>query len=106
MYTDLAFVMDGMFSQSRIRSGSLAEDDIALTRRMIKATLKMWRKLRYSMAGQKIHLVEDHMIVQMVKWCGFGNFAEDFVEQGHQFGVKDESRTRGLTRSKAFKSHS
>ena len=58
------------------------------------------------MAGQKIHLVEDHMIVQMVKWCGFGNFAEDFVEQGHQFGVKDESRTRGLTRSKAFKSHS
>ena len=58
------------------------------------------------MAGQKIHLVEDHMIVQMVNWCGFGNFAEDFVEQGHQFGVKDESRTRGLTRSKAFKSHS
>ena len=58
------------------------------------------------MAGQKIHLCEDHMLVQMVRWDGIGNFTEDFVEQGHQFGVKDEARTKGLKRSKAYKSHS
>ena len=106
MYTDLGFVMDGLFSQARIRSGSLKDEDVALMRRFVNATLKMWRFLRHSMAGQKIHICEDHILIQMVKWGGFGNFTEDFVEQGHQFGVKDEARTKGLKRSKAFKSHS
>ena len=105
MYTDLGFVMDGMFSQARIRSGSLQDEDVALMRRLTRATLKMWRYLRHSMAGQKIHLCEDHMLVQMVRWGGIGNFTETFVEQGHQFGVKDEARTKGLKRSKAYKSH-
>ena len=48
----------------------------------------------------------DHLVDQMEFHEGIGDYLEDFVEQAHQYGVKYENRTRGLTRSKAYKSHS
>ena len=42
----------------------------------------------------------------MQRYRGIGEFCEDFEEQSHQTGVKEELRTRSLTRGKAFKSHS
>mmetsp|Transcript_6358 Transcript_6358/g.6861 ORF Transcript_6358/g.6861 Transcript_6358/m.6861 type:complete len:136 (+) Transcript_6358:278-685(+) len=59
-----------------------------------------------SMKGTKIHGLEDHLLKQMIKYNGTGDFTEDFVEQAHQYGVKEESRTRSLNRFKAFISHS
>ena len=32
----------------------------------------------------------------MIRWNGIGEFAEDFIKQAHQFGVKEEIRTRGM----------
>ena len=77
-----------------------------LLQRMIKAVLKMWRFLRLSMDGPKIHALEDHLMTQIKKYKGIGDFVEDFVEQSHQQGLRDETRTRGLDRAKAFLSHS
>jgi hypothetical protein len=38
---------------------------------------------------------------------GIGDFAEDHLEQGHQFGMQEERRTHGLRdRGKAANSHS
>ena len=106
MYRDLGLVLDGVFAMARIRSGKLTDEDIELTRRFVRATLQMWRKLRLSMQAPKIHGIEDHLVDIMILWGGIGSFVEDFVEQAHQFGVKDEVRTRGLNRSQAYKSHS
>jgi hypothetical protein len=36
---------------------------------------------------------------------GISDFLEDFMEQGHQSGVKDKIRTKGLNRIKAFEAH-
>ena len=77
-----------------------------LVDRSINAMMKLWRYLRLSMRGPKIHGVEDHLRDQMIHYNGIGDFFEDFVEQGHQTGVRDETRTRGLTRMKAFIAHS
>ena len=43
---------------------------------------------------------------QMIACNGIGDYCEDFVEQSHQDGVKEELRTHGLKRTKAFLSHS
>ena len=106
MYTALGFLLDGVFSLGRTRCGELTDEMIELTRRMVMSVLDMWRYLRLSMKGPKIHGLEDHLLEQMIVYGGIGDFCEDFVEQAHQYGVKEELRTRGLRRSKAFNSHS
>jgi hypothetical protein len=106
MYTHLGFILDGIFSMGRTKCGELTDEIVDTTRRMIKAVLHLWRCLRMSMQGPKIHGMEDHLLEQMIRFNGIGDFTEDFVEQAHQYGVKEELRTRSLNRGKAFKSHS
>jgi hypothetical protein len=106
MYAHLGFILDGIYSLARTKCGQLDDDKVALIKRMISAALHLWRCLRLSMRGPKVHGLEDHLVDQMVRYNGIGDFCEDFVEQAHQIGVRDELRTRNLTRSKAFRSHS
>ena len=66
-----------------------------------------WRELRLSTNMLKIHGIEDHLVNQMRKFNGIGCFIEDFIEQAHQFGMKDEKRTANMRdRKKAAYSHS
>ena len=51
MYTHLGFILDGIFSIERTKCGELSDDKVTLTKRMIKAALKLWRCLRLSMQG-------------------------------------------------------
>ncbi len=52
--------------------------------------------------------MESHAADQMMEHNnGIGNFAEDYIEQGHQFGMQEERQTNGLHgRGKAANSHS
>ena len=55
----------------------------------------------------KIHGIEDHLVDQMRQFNGIVCFLEDFVEQAHQFGMKDEKRTANMPdRSRKYNSHS
>ena len=105
MYRDLGLVMDGVFFIARTPNGKLNDEKIELARRMVKGLVMMWRNLRMSMKGLKIHAIENHLIGQMQGMNGIGDYLEDFVEQGHQKGVRDEGRTKGLSRGRAFASH-
>ena len=105
MYKDLSFVLDGVFSLARSPNGSMNEENVSLLRRLVKAVLKMWRNLRMSMSGPKIHALEDHLLQQIERHKGISDFVGDFVEQSHQHGLKDELRTRGLDRARVFLSH-
>ena len=95
-YINLGYLLDGVFSLARTESGKLDEEIILKLKRMIKAVLKMWRSMMLSMKAPKIHGLEDHLIDSMEMWGGIGCFVEDFVEQAHQTGVKDEKRTKGM----------
>ena len=60
-----------------------------------------------SMKMPKIYGLEDHLIATMEQWNGIGNFLEDFIEQVHQFGMKEEKRTANMRdRVRAANSHS
>ena len=106
MCSDLGFLLDGVFAMARTKVGKLNDELVNVMRRMIKCCLQLWRFLRLSMNGPKTHGMEDHLLAHMQRWKGIGDFCEDFVEQSHQTGVRDEIRTAGLDRCKAFKSHS
>jgi Rad3-related DNA helicase len=105
MYQNLGYLLDGVFSIARTPYGEMNEEKCQLMDRTVNALMKMWRYLRLSMKGPKIHGVEDHLRDQMNEIGGIGDYLEDFVEQGHQTGVKDEIRTKGLNRMKAFIAH-
>ena len=106
MYRDLGFLLDGVYSLARTELGKVTDEIINDTKRIVKAILTMWRHLGLSMRGPKIHGLEDHLVEQMVHYKGIGDYCEDFVEQSHQDGMKEELRTSGLKRTRAFMSHS
>jgi len=83
------------------------DDKLNQLNEIIKLTIMKWRNLRMSMKMIKIHGVEDHLFDQIKHFNGIGCFIEDFIEQAHQFGNLDESRTGKLRdREKAFNHHS
>ena len=66
-----------------------------------------WRNLRMSMQMIKIHGVEDDLFDQIKHYNGIGSFIDDFIEQAHQFGNLDESKSGKLRdREKVYNHHS
>ena len=49
----------------------------------------MWRGLDLSITP-KIHAIEDHLCDQILRFQGIGDLDEDFMEQSHKDGIKDQ----------------
>ena len=97
---------DALFSLLRMENGTVEDCHVEWARIHAKRALACWRQLQLSVS-MKAHLLEGHAVEQMKKHKGIGDFGEDYVEQGHQIGGKEERRTNGLKdRAKAAKSHS
>ena len=106
-YTELCTLFDHLFSMARTPAGVLTEASLDETRRCLPVTMMKWRDLRLSTKMPKIHGLEDHLIPMMERWNGIGDFLEDFIEQAHQFGMKEEKRTANMRdRVRAANSHS
>ncbi|WP_288993338.1 hypothetical protein [uncultured Marinobacter sp.] len=106
-YSELCTLFDYLFSMARTPTGELTGAILDETRRCLKVTMLKWRDLRLSMKMPKIHGLEDHLIASMEQWNGIGDFLEDFIEQAHQFGMKEEKRTANMRdRVRAANSHS
>jgi hypothetical protein len=58
----------------------------------ISMGLKMWRDLGMSVSP-KLLVLEDHLLFQLSLFKGLGDYSEDFVEQVHQVGIREEART-------------
>ena len=106
-YTELCTLFDHLFSMAKTPAGVLTEAILDETKRCLRVTMLKWRDLRLSTKMPKIHGLEDHLIPMMEKWNGIGDFLEDFIEQAHQFGMKEEKRTANMRdRVRAANSHS
>ena len=106
-YIEMCTLFDSLFSLSRTPCGEMNDEKLNQLREIIKLCLEKWRNLNMSMQMIKIHGVEDHLFDQIKHYNGIGCFIEDFIEQAHQFGNLDESRTGKLrSREKAFDHHS
>ena len=95
-YVEICTLFDGLFSLARTKSGEANDDIFKETEKYVKAVMIKWRDLLLSNDMLKIHGIEDHLVPQMKKFNGIGCFIEDFIEQAHQFGMLDESRTSNM----------
>jgi hypothetical protein len=73
-----------VFAIARTPYGKMMEQKQMSMNWFVNALMKLWRYLRLSTKGPKIHGVEDHFRQQMNEIGGIGNFLEDFVEQGRK----------------------
>ena len=106
-YIEICTLFDSLFSLSRTPYGEMNDDKLNQLNEIIKLRMINWRNLRMSMQMIKIHGVEDHLFDQIKHYNGIGCFVEDFIEQAHQFGNLDESRTGKLReKEKSFNHHS
>ena len=106
-YIEIMTLFDFLFSLARTPSGEATEEIIATTKKVVDVLRVKWRDLRLTRGMPKVHALFTHLVPQMQKWNGIGDFLEDFVEQAHQTGVKEEYRTHGMRdRSKASQTHS
>jgi hypothetical protein len=106
-YSELCTLFDYLFSMARTPNGELTPQILKELKRCLRVTMLKWRDLRLSMKMPKIHALEDHLAAMMERWNGIGDFLEDFIEQAHQFGMKEEKRTANMRdRVRAANSHS
>jgi hypothetical protein len=106
-YSELCTLFDYLFSMARTPNGELTNEILEETKRCLRVTMLKWRDLRLSMNMPKIHGLEDHLVAMMERWNGIGDFLEDFIEQAHQFGMREEKRTANMRdRVRAANSHS
>lgn len=95
-FKSILHVFDFIFSKARKQSGLVSENDLQELRDYIYIGMKLWRDLELSVEAPKPHAIEDHLCDQMHRWKGIGDLGEDWVEQAHQDGIKDEGRTRAI----------
>ena len=106
-HIEITTLFDYLFSIARTPSGEATDEVINTAKRIIDVLRVKWDDLRLTKRMPKVHNLFTHLIPQMTMWKGIGDFLEDFVEQGHQTGVKEEYRTHGMRdRSKASQTHS
>lgn len=86
---------DGFFSRVRKRTSEIEDLPklVEEARAYLTAGIASWKKLGFSVTP-KVHLLEDHVLVFMLKYGGLGDYDEEFVERSHQTGV------RGMVRNK------
>jgi hypothetical protein len=95
-YKNILHVFDGLFSLALTPSGLVTEEHIAKLQRFVAEGMKLWREMELSTEAPKPHAIEDHLIDQIIRFNGIGDLGEDFVEQSHQDGIKDDKRTRTI----------
>eukprot|EP00978_Attheya_sp_CCMP212_P046127 scaffold375490_cov59-Attheya_sp.AAC.1 len=79
-YVEIYTLLDGMFFIARLPSGEATEEIVEEGKRYVTALI-------------------------MIEWQGIVCFIEDYIEQVHQFGVNDESRTRGCETDHELQHH-
>jgi hypothetical protein len=72
-------------------NGELTNEILEEMKGCLRVMMLKWRDLRLSMNMPKIHGLEDHLVATMERWNGIGDFLEDYIEQAHQFGMREEN---------------
>jgi hypothetical protein len=88
-------LFDGFLSVSRADHEDLTPELIAKAREHATKALAAWRTLKLSVTP-KCHGSECHAADQLEFLQGLADFCEDWVEQLHQLGSKNNRRTKGV----------
>jgi hypothetical protein len=87
-------LLDAAFAYLNILHPTDEEKEMA--QQAVKMLMKYWREDAGLSVSLKGHVMEKHVCDFNNTW-GVGDKEESFIEQGHQVGLKDDRRYRGLT---------
>jgi hypothetical protein len=95
-FKSVLHVFDYFFSKAQEPSGPVTETDVWELKDYIYLGMKLWSNVELIFEAPKLHAIEDHLCDQMQKLNGIGDLGEDWVEQAHQVGIRDERRSRSI----------
>jgi len=78
------------------KSGFFQEEDKVVIQSYSTVGMRLWREMDLSMEAPKVHAFQDHLCDQLMQLKGIGDLSEDFVEQAHQEGIRDNRRRNSL----------
>ena len=70
-----------------------SDSDLQTLEKTIDMANALWKKLGISCTPKAHGLFDGHALEQHKRLRGIGDKGEDFVEKGHQLGLRDERRT-------------
>ena len=88
-------LFDGFLSLLRTEHKDLTPQHITRAREYATKAVAVWRILELSVTP-KCHASEDHACDQLESLKGIADFCEDWVEQLHQLGLKNNRRTKTI----------
>jgi hypothetical protein len=88
-------LFDGFLSLLRTDHNGLTPQLIMKARAFARKAVAVWRILDLSVTP-KCHASEDHACDQLESLMGLADFCEDWVEQLHQLGLKNNRRTKTI----------
>ncbi len=88
-------LFDGFLSLLRTDHKDLTPEHIEKAREYVRKALAVWRILDLSVTP-KCHGSEDHACDQLELLKGLADYCEDWVEQLHQLGLKNNQRTKTI----------
>jgi hypothetical protein len=88
-------LFDGFLSLLRTDHKDLTPQHITKAREYSTKAVTVWRILQLSVTP-KCHASEDHACDQLELLKGLADFCEDWVEQLHQLGLKNNRRTKTI----------
>jgi hypothetical protein len=86
---------DGFLSLVRTEHKDLTTQDITKAREYAAKAVAVWRIMELSVT-LKCHASDDHACDQLELLKGLVDFCEDWVEQLHQLGLKNNRRTKTI----------
>jgi hypothetical protein len=88
-------LFDGFLSLVRTEHKDLTPQHITKAREYATKAVSVWRLMKLSVTP-KCHASEDHACDQLELLKGLADFCEDWVEQLHQLGLKNNRRTKTI----------
>lgn len=102
---DTLIVFDSLFSLVNMPNKDVTANAKAQVRQLAEAAAKAWRGLKKNVPP-KVHVIEHHIHAHFDLYDGLVDFSEQFVERRHQYGKRDNWRSRGLrNKTRKFCSH-
>ncbi len=88
-------LFDGFLSLVRTEHKDLTPQHITKAREYATKSVSVWRVMKLSVTP-KCHASKDHACDQLELLKGLADFCEDWVEQLHQLGLKNNRRTKTI----------
>ena len=94
-FRDILLLCDSLYSACHRPYGSMSNADLTDAKETIQILSALWRLVKLSVTV-KAHIIDNHLMEFLKRFRGLGQYDEEFMERGHQDGMRNERRSANV----------